>query len=108
MSTGNPTYWPTDNNKSPDLINFFIPNKISKSCIKLAPGFDLNSEYSPIYMTVYEKAIKRKNLVFWRISLQIGNIFTRYFKIHQCEKNETKLFKNNKNFNLRLTIMVLY
>ena len=30
ISTGDPTYWPTDFEKQPDLIDFFIYNKIEK------------------------------------------------------------------------------
>lgn len=59
-STGSPTYWPTDINKTPDLIDFFILNKISKSCIKLENGFDLNSDHSPIFMFLFEKAIDKE------------------------------------------------
>ena len=29
LSTGSPTYWPTDDNKIPDLLDFFITNGIS-------------------------------------------------------------------------------
>ena len=35
VSTGNSTYWATDNSKTSDLIDFFITNKISKSYVKL-------------------------------------------------------------------------
>jgi len=31
LSTGTPTYWPTDLNKLPDLLDFFITSKISPS-----------------------------------------------------------------------------
>jgi len=28
LTTGNPTYWPTDPNKQPDLLDFFVTNGI--------------------------------------------------------------------------------
>jgi len=31
LSTGTPTYWPTDGNKIPDLIDFFVTNGISQN-----------------------------------------------------------------------------
>jgi len=31
LSAGSPTYWPTDTNKTPDLLDFFITNGISKN-----------------------------------------------------------------------------
>ena len=64
VSTGNPTYLPTDSTKTPYLIDFFIINKISKLCIKLENEFDLNSDHSPIYMTANEKAINRTKFPF--------------------------------------------
>jgi exonuclease III len=31
LSTGTPTYWPTDGNKIPDLLDFFVSNGISST-----------------------------------------------------------------------------
>lgn len=42
-STGKPTYWPTDTNKIPDLLDFFITRKISPNFVKIEENFDLNS-----------------------------------------------------------------
>jgi hypothetical protein len=39
LSTGEPTYWPNDMNKLPDLVNFCV-TKVAKSC------FDLSSDHS--------------------------------------------------------------
>lgn len=52
-STGKPTYWPTDPAKTPDLIDFFITQKVSKVYLEIKEGFDLNSDHSPIYLTFY-------------------------------------------------------
>lgn len=54
VSTGSPTYWPTDTNKQPDLIDFFIVNKIPTSLIKMESGFDMNSDHSPVFFTLFE------------------------------------------------------
>ena len=35
LSTGTPTYWPTDENKIPDLLDFFIINRISTTYIDI-------------------------------------------------------------------------
>lgn len=51
ISTGSPTYWPTDRAKTPDLIDFFIIKKISRNYLEIKEGFDLNSDHSPIYLT---------------------------------------------------------
>ena len=46
ISTGEPTYWPTDISKTPDLIDFFVTKGIStcKSC------FELSSDHSPVIL----------------------------------------------------------
>jgi len=31
LSTGTPKYWPTDGNKIPDLLDFFVTNEISST-----------------------------------------------------------------------------
>lgn len=53
ISTGSPTYWPSDPNKIPDLIDFFITRKISKLNLEIKNGYDLNSDHSPIYLTFF-------------------------------------------------------
>ena len=55
LSSGKPTYWPTDPNKIPDIIDFFVMRKFSKSFIKIEDGYDLNSDHSPIYLTISSK-----------------------------------------------------
>lgn len=60
VSTGSATYWPSDPEKKPDLIDFFIIKKISKSNLEIKSGYDLNSDHSPIYLTFFCD-IKKKN-----------------------------------------------
>lgn len=60
VSTGKPTYWPSDTSKIPDLIDFFIIRKVSKQYIKLEEGFDLNSDHSPIYLTLSDNVITKE------------------------------------------------
>ena len=52
ISTGKPTYWPTDAGKTPDLIDFFITTKVSAQYLKVEDGFELNLDHSPIYLTM--------------------------------------------------------
>jgi len=41
LSTGTPTYWPTDPRKIPDLLDFFIISGFSPSYADIQPGYDL-------------------------------------------------------------------
>ncbi|KAH8355512.1 hypothetical protein KR093_010076, partial [Drosophila rubida] len=64
LSTGKPTYWPTDSQKIPDLIDFVVFSGIPQSHMRVMESFDLNSDHSPIIGTysiiahVLEKSYK--------------------------------------------------
>jgi hypothetical protein len=45
--------------KLPDLIYFFVVKNISTNYIKIEEGFDLNSDHSPIYLTISDKIITK-------------------------------------------------
>lgn len=58
VSTGEPTYWPTDPNKIPDLIDFLVYKGIDKKRLKIESSLDLSSDHSPVILTVYTTAQK--------------------------------------------------
>jgi hypothetical protein len=47
-STGEPTYWPTDNNKTPDLLDFDLLKGFSDTYTKIEGNLDLISDHSAI------------------------------------------------------------
>jgi hypothetical protein len=51
LSTGEPTYWPADRNKIPDL-DFAIINRIPTIHCDIKSSFDLSSDHGPIIITV--------------------------------------------------------
>lgn len=59
-STGKPTYWPTDINKIPDLLDFFISRKIATNFINVEDNYDLDSDHSALILTLSEKIIKKQ------------------------------------------------
>lgn len=61
LSTGKPTYWPTDPGKIPDLIDFYITRNISANYLQIDDSQDLNSDHSPILLTVSENVIQKEN-----------------------------------------------
>lgn len=63
-STNKPTYWPTDRNKIPDLLDFFITRKVSSHFINIEENFDLNSDHSAVIITISENVIKRESKPF--------------------------------------------
>lgn len=48
LSTGEPTYWPTDRSKIPDLVDFCVTKGIPKESQKAESCFDLSSDHSPV------------------------------------------------------------
>ena len=61
LSTGTPTYWPTDPNKLPDLLDFFITSKISPSNADIQPSHNLSSAHTPTIATNSTTVIKQKS-----------------------------------------------
>ena len=58
FSTGEPTYWPTDIKKMPDLIDFFVGKGISAPNMPYNSCHDLSTDHSPIILHL-ERAIQR-------------------------------------------------
>jgi hypothetical protein len=60
LSKGTPTYWPTDGNKIPDLLDLFVTNGIFSSHADIQPSYDLTSDHSPIIATISTAVVIRK------------------------------------------------
>jgi hypothetical protein len=55
LSTGKPAYWPSDNKKTPDLVDFGIIRGIPKDYCHTESFFELSSDHSPIIFTINSK-----------------------------------------------------
>ena len=53
--TGEPTYWPSDKRKIPDLLDFGITKGIPAHSIQAVAGFDLSSDHSPVLLTMHKR-----------------------------------------------------
>lgn len=58
LSTGHPTYWPTDKKKVPDLIDFCVTKGIARTYVKATDCYDLSSDHSPIIVTMSTVVLK--------------------------------------------------
>jgi hypothetical protein len=58
LSTGEPTYWPTDMNKLPDLVDFCITKGIPQDFADIQSCFDLSPDHSPILVTLSSQALR--------------------------------------------------
>ena len=61
-TTGKPTYWPTDGNKVPDLIGFFVSRNLSPRFMGVNEEFDMDSVHSPIVLMLSETINKKEQL----------------------------------------------
>lgn len=60
LSTGEPTYWPSDPNKTPDLIDFAVVKNMNLNCMTIKSCFELSSDHSPLLATIGEKPVDVK------------------------------------------------
>jgi len=60
LTTATPTYWPTDQRKTPDLLDFFVTCGISESYLDITTSYDLSSDHSPIIATVSKFVISKQ------------------------------------------------
>jgi hypothetical protein len=60
ICTGTPTYWPTDENEIPDLLDFCITKGISPTYVNTTASFDLSSDHTPIIATISTTVLPRK------------------------------------------------
>ncbi|PNF20186.1 hypothetical protein B7P43_G16736 [Cryptotermes secundus] len=60
MSTGTPTYWPTDPQKTPDLLDFFVTKGLSSTYADVTPSFELSSDHTPVIATINSSVIHKQ------------------------------------------------
>lgn len=58
ISAGEPTYWPTDTNKLPDLLDFFICKGLSSSYLRAESCLDGSSDHTPVLLSVSAMVIE--------------------------------------------------
>jgi len=51
LSSREPTYWPSDPNKLPDLLDFFITKGTSAHYAEIVSNLDLTSDHTPVIGT---------------------------------------------------------
>lgn len=61
MSAGQPTYWPTDRNKIPDVIDIAVFKNIKRESVSLNSSLDLSSDHSPTILLLHDNPSSLKN-----------------------------------------------
>jgi len=57
LSTCQPTYWPSDTNKLPDLLDFCITKGIATQKFTVKSCLDLTSDHTPILVPMYTHVV---------------------------------------------------
>jgi len=60
LSTRQPTYWPSDMHRHPDLLDFCITKGIHTQRAEIASCLDLSSDHTPIIITLHTHFIKKQ------------------------------------------------
>ncbi|GBP27067.1 RNA-directed DNA polymerase from mobile element jockey [Eumeta japonica] len=57
ISHGEPTYWPTDLNKIPDLLDFYITKNVGQHYLKIEKCEDLSSDHTPVILNLFKHVV---------------------------------------------------
>lgn len=57
VSTREPTYWPTDTSKIPDILDFGITKSINNNYMHAESCYELSSDHSPVIITLNKKIV---------------------------------------------------
>ena len=87
ISTGTPTYWPTDKNKMPDAIDSCVSSHLTK----VVSSFDSSSDHSPILVTLFSPV----KVVEQLSCLNNKNTVWTLFKTTICENLNLKCALRN-------------
>ena len=61
LSPNTPTYWPTDPNRNPDLLDFFLHKGLGSLHCSISRLDDLSSDHSPIVLTASTSPIPKSS-----------------------------------------------
>ena len=79
LTTYEPTYWPTDTNKIPDLLDFFITKNISPKYVRINSSAELSSDHSPVIASISSTIIENPPNGFIHNQLTNWQLFREVF-----------------------------
>ncbi len=87
IAPSEPTHWPIDNSKQPDIIDFFVSRNFSSSYTKIECISDLSSDHLPLVLQVNSTFNKAK------FEPQLTNKSTNWSKFREIVDSELQLNK---------------
>lgn len=77
VSSNEPTYWPTDLRKLPDLLDFFVVKGVSNNYLSVISSLDLHSDHSPVILTLSSSVITKERICTLSNKLTDWSIFKK-------------------------------
>jgi hypothetical protein len=103
LSSGEPTYWPTDLNKLPDILDFCVTKGIHSNFVTAKSCFELSSDYSPVLVSLSTQPSLRSpppRLYNQRTNWKaFRDLINEYLQLHIPLKTESDIEDAVKNFN---------
>ena len=59
FSTGEPTYWPADQHRIPDWLDFFVARGVVAYYVRIESVFEISSDHSPIIANIGAQVFPR-------------------------------------------------
>ncbi|CAG4981135.1 unnamed protein product [Colias eurytheme] len=107
MSTGEPTYWPTDINKTPDLLDFFITKGICQQNTHIETSLDGSSDHTPVLLTVGSTALFRDTQSSYLTNVKTDwNCFRKHLEDNIILKLPLKTAEDVENASLYITNLI--
>jgi hypothetical protein len=82
LSTGEPTYWPSDYNKLPDILDLFIYKVIATNCVQIESKHVLSSDHTPVIATLSTHMINNPTVPTLVTNATNWNSFRTYIEDH--------------------------
>jgi endonuclease/exonuclease/phosphatase family metal-dependent hydrolase len=60
LSTRQPTFWPSDTNRQPDLLDFCITKGINIQKLEIESCLELSSDHTPVIVTMHTQITKKQ------------------------------------------------
>ena len=95
LSTGEPTYWPTDLTKLPELLDFIVTRNIPANYTQLESAFEFSSDHTTVIATLSATTIPKPPTPKLTTSHTNWDMFRAYINerinLHLCIKKPTEL-----------------
>jgi hypothetical protein len=82
LSTGEPTYWPSDHNKLPDLLDFFFYKVITTNYAQTESNHELSSDHTPVIATLSTHVINKPKIPTLIMNETNWDLFRTYIEDH--------------------------